>query len=311
MTTCASTPSRRGFTLLELLTVLAVVGILVGLLLSAVQNVRAAAVRAACGNNLRQIGLACQMYHDQFGGLPPAYTDYPQARPQAVLNWPVLILPFVEQDNLWARTIAAYRATQYDYVNPPHIGLSTVVKVYTCPADGRLGSPITDDKGYTAAYGSFMGVAGGRTQANGALEPQQQGAMRAQQGVRITEITDGSSNTVLIGERPPAGRFLSGNWYTITIPDPALENDPAYAGTGISYLPVFVTGNAGSCRGPFQFGPGRVENPCDSQHFWSLHPGGANFLFADGSVRFLAYSARDVLPALATRAGGEVVALPD
>jgi prepilin-type processing-associated H-X9-DG protein len=62
---------------------------------------------------------------------------------------------------------------------------------------------------------------------------------------------------------------------------------------------------------PVNFGFGRTDNPCDRLHLWSLHSNGANFLFADGSVHFLRYSARDVLPALATRAGGEVAALPE
>ncbi|HLW66382.1 MAG TPA: H-X9-DG-CTERM domain-containing protein [Gemmataceae bacterium] len=66
----------------------------------------------------------------------------------------------------------------------------------------------------------------------------------------------------------------------------------------------------GGCRGPFHYGPGRIDNPCDSFHFWSLHPMGANFLFCDGSVHFIAYSAAEIMPALATRAGGEVVDLP-
>lgn len=67
-----------------------------------------------------------------------------------------------------------------------------------------------------------------------------------------------------------------------------------------------------SCAGPlYHYGTGRLDNSCDRYHYWSLHPGGANFAFCDGSVRFLAYSAASILPALATRAGGEVVAVPD
>jgi prepilin-type processing-associated H-X9-DG protein len=73
--------------------------------------------------------------------------------------------------------------------------------------------------------------------------------------------------------------------------------------------PVGATGSG--CIGPFRFGPGRLENPCDRFHFWSLHPGGAHFLFADGSVRLLPYSAQPIMVSLATRSGGEVVTLPD
>jgi prepilin-type processing-associated H-X9-DG protein len=64
-----------------------------------------------------------------------------------------------------------------------------------------------------------------------------------------------------------------------------------------------------TCSGPFRYGPGSVDNPCDRYHFWSLHPGGANFLFADGSARFLPYSAAPIMVALATRSGQETIDL--
>lgn len=288
---------RNGFSLIELLTVIAVLGVLIGLLLSAVQNVRGAAVRAACANNLRQLGHACHMYHDLHSQLPPSYGDAPELGPGRVLTWPVRILPFIEQDNLYNLSIAAHRAESIDFRNPPHVGLATVVKVYACPADGRLQTAITDANGYTAAYGSYVGVAGS-DKANG--------AMRAQSGVRLSEVTDGTSSTLLIGEKPPLGRNLDGNWYTITVPS---SGPPA--GSGISYLQVLFPTGVGGCAGPIGFGPGILTNPCDNHHFWSLHSGGANFLFVDGGVRFLRHSIRDVMPALATRAGGEIVDMPD
>jgi prepilin-type processing-associated H-X9-DG protein len=99
-----------------------------------------------------------------------------------------------------------------------------------------------------------------------------------------------------------------GAWYDPSLADPAWSYDDYWRGLG---MVAYYAGDLGRCRGPFQFGPGRIENPCDSAHIWSLHSGGANFLFADGSVHFLRYSARDILPALATRAGGEVVTLPN
>ena len=287
---------RVGYTLIELLTAIAVIGILVGLTLSAVQSARGAAVRIACANNLRQLGMACHHYHDQYGSLPKAYGSAPELGPNRVQTWPVLILPFLEQDNLWNQSLAAHRADNIDFHNPPHVGLATVVKVYTCPADGRLLAPITDDKGYTAAYGSYVGVAGS-DRANGAF--------RAQFGVRIGEVLDGTSSTLLIGEKPPWGRYLDGNWYTISTPG----TDPN-TGPGISYLQVFFPAGTAGCAGPIRFGPGRIDNRCDNTHFWSLHAGGANFAFADGSVHFLRYSAEPVMIALATRAGGEVVEIP-
>ncbi len=127
-------------------------------------------------------------------------------------------------------------------------------------------------------------------------------------GVRIVDITDGSSQTLIVAERPPPDTLQAGKWYTWVAvfgvwanrygPD---ENLVAEGG--------IVPGD--NCAGPFRFGPGRTDNNCDRYHFWSLHPGGGNFAFADGSVHFLRYSAADILPALATRAGGEVVGVPD
>jgi prepilin-type N-terminal cleavage/methylation domain-containing protein/prepilin-type processing-associated H-X9-DG protein len=290
--------ARRGFSLVELLVVISVIGMLIGLLMAAVQSVRGAAARVSCTNTLRQLSLAFQHYHEQHSCFPPAY-GHKDFGTRNNINWPVRLLPYVEQESLYRSTLEAYHTGVWPCINPPHVGLSTVVKVYTCPADGRLTAPITDDKGYTAAYGSYMGVAGG-TRADG--------AMRAAVGVRLADVTDGSSNTLLLGERPPVGRLLSGNWYTIAAPDdPAVLNDPDWAGSGIDYLHVYWREGTARCRGPIRFGPGRVQNPCDSLHFWSLHSGGANFAFCDGSVRFLRYEIAPLLPDLATRAGGEVI----
>jgi prepilin-type processing-associated H-X9-DG protein len=122
--------------------------------------------------------------------------------------------------------------------------------------------------------------------------------------VRFAEVRDGTSNTLLIGERPPGPDGFYGGWY---------------GAWGYTVCPVSqirpASPNArgaldGSTDCDLSFGPlrpGRIEDPCDVVHFWSLHVGGANFAFADGSVRFLPYNWSEVLRALATRAGGEVI----
>jgi prepilin-type processing-associated H-X9-DG protein len=109
--------------------------------------------------------------------------------------------------------------------------------------------------------------------------------------------SDGMSQTLMAGERPPPDTRETGNWYRknwafefLTVVGPNLGYEP--------------------CRGPFRYGPGRTENRCDQFHFWSLHPGGGNFLFADGSVHFISYAGAEIMPALATRSGGEIVSLP-
>lgn len=307
--------ARPGFNLIELLVVIGISGLLLSLLLPAVQAAREAALRASCQNNLRQVGIAAANFESARGNLPPdsaeVGTILPLKSPGCHVNlpWQVLLLPFIEQDALWQQTLEAYLVTWNNNANPPHIGLATVIRTYACPSDGRLMTPITDDKGYTAAYGSYLGIEGGTgkkdpTRPNYTLWPSD-GAITSS-GVRFAEITDGTSQTLLIGERPPAGRYFFGAWYTGNIVDQSFAL--RYYFLGIAHtMPVFWPFDANACDGPFYFGPGRVNNPCDFNHFWSLHPGGANFVFADASVRFLPYSAVSVMVPLATRAGGEVI----
>lgn len=296
--------ARGAVSLVEVLIVIGLIGLLVGLLLPAVQSAREAAARIGCTNNLRQIGLACHHYHDAQGSLPPVYADVFKPKYSYLLGWPVLLLPYMEQEPLWRQTWGAYLIDPYSWHNPPHMGLATVIPTYVCPTDGRLTIPITDEQGYTAAYWSYQGVMGGTTA---------DGALREFRGVRFSEILDGTSQTLLVGERPPPGKFLAGSWYTFAIADPSWGEDSDFFGYSFARfhaMPVYWEHNWGDCRGPFQFGPGRVDNPCDFYHFWSRHPGGANFVFADGSVRYLSYSTVSVMKDLATRSGGEVVTVP-
>jgi prepilin-type N-terminal cleavage/methylation domain-containing protein/prepilin-type processing-associated H-X9-DG protein len=310
------TALRQGFNLIELLVVIGIIGLLIGLLLPAVQSAREAAARTTCQNNLKQIGLAAGNFDSARGTLPPSSVDVRTILPVQYngsginLNWQVLLLPYIEQDALWKETLEAYKMTLDSSANPPHIGLARVIRIYACPSDGRVMAAITDNKGFTAAYGSYQGVSAGAGKVNPSQPflglPADDGAMRLGRGVRFAEITDGTSQTLLIGERPPAGRYLAGAWYTTNWAKNAWRYDD-YSFGRHSAMPMYWPFNVGQCNGPFYFGPGRLANPCDFNHFWSLHPGGAHFLFADGSVRFLPYSASAIMVPLATRAGGEVV----
>lgn len=314
--TNVSMNSRRGFNLIELLVVIGIIGLLVGLLLPAVQAAREAAARSSCQNNLKQIGLAAENFHSTRGTLPPSSVDVRtiipvQYRGSGIdLNWQVLLLPYIDESPLWKTTLDAYKIDLNSAQNPPHIGLATIIRIYACPSDGRVMAPIRDDKGYIAAYGSYEGVSAGTGKVNPSnpvfILPANDGAMHFGRGISIPEITDGSSQTLLIGERPPAGRYLAGAWYTTSWAETAWRYDDYSFGRHAA-MPADWPFNVGRCRGPFHFGPGRLANPCDFNHFWSLHPGGAHFLFADGSVHFLTYSAASVMIPLATRAGGEVI----
>jgi prepilin-type processing-associated H-X9-DG protein len=256
------------------------------------------AARVACLNNLRQLATALHNFHGDHNRLPrkPRGGARPATltTPDDLLAWMAHILPYVEEDSLWTSSVSACASAPRPWENPPHVGLSTVVKLYVCPLDGRLTRPLRDADGITAAYTSYVGVVGGRD-IDGVMVG----------GLNFAQVYDGLSNTLMIGERPPPDTLQVGLWYpdlwfgtgaygTLRGPNsgvlaesPGVYNDP--------------------CQGPFRFGPGRTDNPCDRWHFWSLHPQGANFAFADGSVRYVPYRARQTMVPLSTRAGGEAL----
>ena len=128
------------------------------------------------------------------------------------------------------------------------------------------------------------------------------------EGVPLTAVADGTSQTLMVGERPPPDSHQSGRWYSnmwkfAPFNGPGAElSIPEQSGT-------FIVPQCISAKIPI-YGPGRTTNPCDMYHFWSLHSGGANFAYADASVHFLTYAAAPILPAMATRSGGESVDVP-
>jgi prepilin-type processing-associated H-X9-DG protein/prepilin-type N-terminal cleavage/methylation domain-containing protein len=292
---------RSAFTLVELLVVIAIVAALLGLLLPAVQKTRAAASRLACTNNLKQIGLALHSYHDTGGALPPGLTPRRKGEPFPDMGWLTRLLPFVEQQPLWDLTTVAYAERPSNPYGLPHYGIMTPIKVFGCPADGRVTSAQVTHQDLRVALSSYLGVLGTNLSRN-------DGALYWDSRIRLTDILDGMSNTLMVGERPPSADFWYGWWYA--------AQGQARSGSADTVLGVREVRFAddeytpGCPPGPYRFVQGSLTNPCDVFHFWSLHSGGANFLFADGSVQFLAYSADSVLPALSTRAGGEVVERP-
>jgi prepilin-type N-terminal cleavage/methylation domain-containing protein/prepilin-type processing-associated H-X9-DG protein len=305
-----------GFSLIELLAVLAILGLLIGLLMPAVQSVRGAAAKASCQNNMKQITLGCQNYESRMGFFPSSNASYPIAGDpsrQVWLPWTVTLLPDLEFDNLYRSSLTAYYLTP-PYNNPPHAGLTTVIKTYVCPSDARLYSPLKDDEGYTAAYCSYVGIMTYQVSpVAGTGSKKERGVMNipsSRQGVRgtrVAEITDGLSNTIHFSESPPYGRWLRASWYVGELP---LSEIYAARPCRANVLIDVSLKNVDVCRGPFLFGPGRLDNPCDSHHLWSLHQGGANFAMADGSVRYIGHNSRDLIPALSSISGGEVVGEP-
>ncbi len=290
----------NGFTLIELLVAIGIVATLLGLLLPAVQKVRAATARLQCQNNQKQLALALHNYHDRRGQLPPGLSVKSEGGHLPFLGWEARILPDIEQANLWRQVEEAFDSDPdplkfYGHV-PHHRLLGKPVLLFNCPSDPRLPGPKPGMFGLVA-FTSYLGV-------EGRSQDTKDGMLFRDSSVRVLDVTDGTSNTLMLGERPPAADLRYGWWYRGwgQSQDGSLEML-----LGASERNVV---GEGCPAGPFSFAPGRLDNQCDVFHFWSPHTGGANFAFGDGSVRFLSYSAEPVISALTTRASGEVVAVP-
>jgi prepilin-type N-terminal cleavage/methylation domain-containing protein/prepilin-type processing-associated H-X9-DG protein len=313
---------RSAFTLIELLVVVGIIAVLIGLLLPAIQKVRAVADRAKCVNNMKQIGLALHNYHDNHHTFPPGLTvetpttNHPD-KYHDLWSWLLRILPYVEQNNLyqiadeWAKRQPIAAAYWYPLggLQPPNPALEKTVPVYICPSDNRIQAAAyvkttPDPKSLTMLYAAFTSYLG----CNGTNLNTKDGILFRDSYVRFADITDGTSNTVMVGERPPSADRTWGWW---TFGTGQMSTGSSDAVLGAEELRQATRDFYPKCsKGPYSFSPGNLQNDCDQFHFWSLHPGGANFLLADGSVRFLTYDAAGVLKALATRAGGEVFPMP-
>jgi prepilin-type processing-associated H-X9-DG protein len=213
-------------------------------------------------------------------------------------TWLTHLLPFIEQDPLWNETIHAYGVQPRNPFSDAHVGMRTVVKLFTCPSDSRLVRPDATHGQVYAALTSYQGV-------SGTAYLHADGVYYNDSLTELTDITDGTSNTLAFGERPPSADFYYGWWYASGLY--GKQGGTAVLGVRELRAPNYLF-TPGCQEGPYSFSPGNISNQCDLFHFWSLHDGGANFAFSDGAVRFMRYAADSVMPALATRAGGDVVA---
>ncbi|MBX9580123.1 MAG: DUF1559 domain-containing protein [Gemmataceae bacterium] len=294
---------RSAFSLVELLTAIAILAVLVGLTLAGVQRARNSAARARCLNNLRQLGLALHQYDAAHRILPEGWTNDTKTKKFPYLGWPARLLPYLEQQPLWDEVVRAYDADPDPYSPsfPSHAPIrATPVPAFTCPLDPRGPTGVPVGSTQTVAFLSYLGNLGTSCRKT-------DGVLYANSAVRLTDVADGTSQTLLLGERPPSADRLYGWWYR-----GVGQNMDGSVEVVLGTREVVFTSLGSPCPpGPHHFGPGDLNRGCDEYHFWSFHPGGAHFAFCDGSVRFLAYSADPVMPALATRAGHEAVPLPD
>jgi prepilin-type N-terminal cleavage/methylation domain-containing protein/prepilin-type processing-associated H-X9-DG protein len=304
--------SREGFTLIELLVVIAIMGILIALLLPAVQKVREAANRAQCQNNLKQVGLACQNHHDVNKHFPPGYLatqPYADGATDTApgWGWAAYLLPYVEQGNLYKRLNLGQPVQD----SP---AIQTALPLYLCPSDlyPQAAFPVTDAFGNTlapAAPSSYAACAGGDESST--FGPSGLGVFYRNSATRMTDITDGTSNTLLVGERAWAN--VNGTWAG-AVPGGVCRRgrqNPC-PGSGAAFFPAAALVLAHS-----HLNNATSDTDGGLDDFSSMHFGGANILFADGHVAFVrsipgdnadgSYTADGVaFQALGTRGNGDV-----
>ena len=316
---------RRGFTLVELLVVIAIIGVLVALLLPAVQAAREAARRMSCQNNLKQLSLALQNHEDVYKRLPEGLRQ--EASPYRGYTFYTKLLPFFEQQaladkwdftNLGNNTTNGYTATKLkSLVCATDVFQQTV---FTVPVSSSSGVAYAGDYSVTSYVGNFGEVSYhpttsplGPCKANGVLFFTGPAGAPAtdQQAIGLKDITDGTSNTIMLGER----YHLDKNFDTITASsrsDLLMHQWSMWAWSGGFKGSGHVLASAAvplNNRVTLPLGSGFGPQDRRIAGYSSGHPGGANMTLCDGSVRFLRDSLSQVtLVALSSRYSGDVIA---
>jgi prepilin-type N-terminal cleavage/methylation domain-containing protein/prepilin-type processing-associated H-X9-DG protein len=325
---------RRGFTLIELLVVIAFIAILFGLLLPAVQKVREAAARAKCMNNLKQIGLALHNHHDARGTFPPGGMQTGDNGTPCYTNWAIEILPFIEQQaiyNLYNQTqlntaTVNYNAVALKRVSTYECPSDTLVGLSEAPASGPDTSRPWMHGSYRAVSGvivtpiswgcwdtfepakwpapPFVGTTKGVLHGTAAAYngvPAQTGGTSPGVSVmggpeRMASISDGTSNTLMVGECTFTDVTRRATFWAYTY--------ASYNQSSVSDDSSTLTNNYNKCANLNVHGYG--DQMC-KRSFGSNHTNGLNFVMGDGSVRFVSYSVSiPILRAAATIQGGEV-----
>jgi len=325
-------PQRSGFTIVELLVVIAIIAILIGLLLPAVQRVRAAAAQAQCGNNLKQIGLALQNYHSDFGCLPPGVARYGASSPSNATFWSYFILPYIEQTALFESVPLVQEPdwSKGEYLAAAEASLA----VFRCPAS-------TDNHTYTTTTGGIIpnryaisyaavstGSLGNPASLYGAAETmyysdvgnyessggfnnwgtfddtgyRRDGPFYQNSRVSLVQVTAGTSNVVGVGERVRA--------LTNSALYPRQSNEYGTWAMGTNSAQNEMMGALGTTGVPFNYNyeptSGGAYNDTEAYNtagcFSSMHMGGVLFVYLDGHVEYF----RGNVPDLVRLASGTI-----
>jgi len=292
--------NRRAFTLVELLVVIAIIGVLIGMLLPAVQMVREAARRTACANNMRQLGLAAMNYESAHQYLPPGWITQDGVTPIAEpgWGWSAQLLPYLEAQNLYEQIDLNVAID-----DPMHESvLETPLPIFMCPSDPapRLvnldihiehghPSPLVGPMPQTHNHDHLLA---GRSNYSGVFGSNEieddpaagNGMFFANRRIRLADVTDGLSNTLMIGERRNDVATIS--WVGVV---PWIDEPAARIVGAADHTPNHPDGHF--------------------EDFRSYHPAGINVVLADGSTHFIPETIdQDLWGDMATRSGGEVIA---
>ena len=299
---------RRGFTLIELLVVIAIIAILIALLLPAVQQAREAARRSQCINNLKQLGLAMHNYHDSHGAFPPGWIGATPAGANmeeiSGFAWGAHLLPYVDQGPLYNQ--ANFHTSCFDVTTNSAV-LKAVLPVFRCPTDpSRELWTIFEEANPsnalatlpTANYVGSFGTEGAEDLCENPPFPAAQcrgdGVLYHNSVTRMRDLTDGSSNTLMVGEHRTDTRSI------ITA-----GGEPPWHSTWVGFI---AGGEEPSARivGVSDHTPNHPDQHMDDYASW--HTGGVHLLMGDGRVRFLTENVDlNLWKAVATRQGGEVL----
>lgn len=281
---------RQGFSLVELIAVIGIIGLLLSLLLPAVQSARSAARSMLCSNNLRQTSLAVELYKTAYGRMPSGTNSGTSQFPMTGLL--LHLTPYFEQERLFSES-----SLEFERIRDPfeHRSLSNVIRIVVCPDDDRVRSAVFAVRhNLTVGLTSYLGV-------NGISSHDNEGVFYFDSKIKDRDITDGLSNTLLLGERPPS-RFFDYGWW--------------YAGYGSNRMGTLdhtlgVQETAPSlyslCSESYELTTRPLDNECSARVFWSLHGSKMHFSFCDMSIHWMPQKTdRSIIKQLSTRSGGEI-----